>query len=164
MDHYEGLISFALKFIGVHEVGVNRGPEVEMFQKAIGGKAQGQSWCADYVCYCIKEYCKSVNIIPSIHMSESCLEIWNKTDPRYRSMTPKVGYITIWQFKNGNSGHCGIVCVVGENVFSSAEGNTSAPSKEVIREGDIVAVKVRSITGSRDMKIIGFIDPFGVTQ
>ena len=42
------LIEVATKYIGIKEAtNHNDGPEVEMFQKAVDGKAQGESWCFD---------------------------------------------------------------------------------------------------------------------
>ena len=41
-------VDIALKYVGVHEAtGHNDGAQVEEFQRAVDGKAQGESWCFD---------------------------------------------------------------------------------------------------------------------
>ena len=43
------LIHEAKRWVGVTEVGGNnRGQVVEIFQKAVGGVANGQPWCMDF--------------------------------------------------------------------------------------------------------------------
>jgi hypothetical protein len=162
MGHYEDFIKFAEKFIGVTETTENCGYEIAMFQQAVDGVAKGEPWCMAFIQYCAKEYAKKNKIRLMLHPSEHCLTVWNNTGTIHRSYTPKLGYIVIWKYKNGISGHCGIVTRVGDEVIETIEGNTSPSSKEVVREGDTVARKTRSRNGSKDMKIVGYINPFEV--
>lgn len=163
------LVAEALRWIGVTEHGNNAGELVSLFQKTVDGKAQGESWCMAYVQYCLKHalyYYDSVydgcSPMHGIYSSEHCLTVWNKTPKELRTDKPEIGSIVIWQHGNTSSGHTGIV--VGEKAdpefFTTAEGNTG-PGAGVVREGDGVFMKTRSVKGSGDMKILGFLLPFG---
>lgn len=158
------LLSFAQSFIGVTERGGdNRGPEVEKFQKAVDGKASREAWCMCFVQYCLEEVEKKLQKNHGVFPSEHCLTVWNGTHPSMKHSSPQPGDIVIWQyFKNGKataSGHTGIVLSVNDTKMVTVEGNTG-PGLEVVREGDGVYKKVRSIKGSAKMKVVGFIRPF----
>lgn len=159
------LINVASKFVGVTENGDNCGKEVEMFQKAVDGKAQKESWCACMVQYCLLKTCTDYKWSPSLYKSEHCLTIWNKTDQSCRLSLPECGAVVIWgHYANGKptgTGHCGI-CLSGANddgIFETVEGNTG-PGKAINREGDGVYKKQRHLVGSDTMRVMGFLWPF----
>lgn len=166
------VIDIAKSYIGVtEEGGDNKGHQVEIFQKAVDNQASRESWCMGFVQYCLMEAEKKFkkdseleNINKVIFVSEHCLEVWNKTDKKYKSSIPKIGDVVIWNFyvngKQTTSGHAGIVTGVsadGKSV-STIEGNTG-PGGKIERNGDGVYNKVRSVTGSASMKVVGFISP-----
>ena len=48
------LIFEARRWVGMTEIGGNnRGQVVEMFQRAVDGKASGEPWCAAFVFFCV---------------------------------------------------------------------------------------------------------------
>jgi hypothetical protein len=155
------LIDLASSFSGTKEEGGdNSGPLVEQFQKAVDGKASKESWCMCFAQFCIKQIEKKYNFKSKIFKSEHCLTVWNKSPKELRLAEPEPGCLVIWQFGNGDSGHCGIVRKVSKDKIETVEGNTSGPNPAVIREGDEVAIKSRSRAGSKTMKIIGYLKVF----
>lgn len=168
------LITEASRWIGVSEIGGdNRGQLVEMFQKAVDGKAMREPWCAAFVWFCIKaidEICDATKIPgftsskSPLFRSEHVLTIWERSPVTHRETNPLPGHLVLWRYfdEDGNattSGHIGIVAEVKPNdgSFQTIEGNTSATGNLVVREGDVVAYKRRFLSGSRRMKIQGFL-------
>lgn len=158
------LIEIASKYIGTKEAtGKNDGELVNLFQKAVDGKASGESWCMGFVQYCIKQVEQIENIRTNLFSSEHCLTVWNKTDKDMRRDKPAMGYIAIWQHGDTTQGHTGIVTLVIDDLqFKTIEGNTGSGAG-VIRDGDGVYERVRNIKGAGTMKVVGFIDPFSDT-
>lgn len=156
------LVEIAKKYIGVKEFGGdNKGKQVEEFQKAVDGKAQGEAWCMAFVQFCIKAVEKEgQGLIPSeIFRSEHCMTVWNKTPKELRLKEPQVGCLVIWQFANGASGHVGIVTEVTSTGINTIEGNTGNGAG-IVREGDGVYARKRTKTGSSSMKVVGFLKVF----
>lgn len=155
------LIDLASSFSGTKEEGSdNSGPMIELFQRAVDGVASKESWCMCFVQFCIKQIEKKYAVKSKIFKSEHCLTVWNKSPKELRLVEPEPGCLIIWQFGNGSSGHCGIVKTVGKDKVATIEGNTSGNSKEIVREGDEVAEKLRLRAGSKTMKVIGYLKVF----
>lgn len=158
------LIEEASRYIGViEEGGDNRGPDVEMFQRAVDGRAQGEAWCMSALQFWLMETERQFDITSGVFPSEHCLTVWNRTPVSRRFKHPQKGDIIIYQyFKNDrptSSGHTGLVKEVLGSSIITVEGNTG-PGTGVEREGDGVYEKKRSIFGSSSMKIVGYIRPF----
>jgi hypothetical protein len=121
--------------------------------------------CMGFVQYCIKQVEQIENIRTNLFSCEHCLTVWNKTDEDMRANGPHPGYIVIWQHGDTTQGHTGIVTseLLDDNTFNTIEGNTSA-GVGVVRDGDGVYERSRSINGAGNMKVVGFIDPFAETQ
>lgn len=158
----------AIKFIGVLEqTGQNDGPIIEQFQKAVGGRAYGQSYCMDFVQYCLQQVDKAHPASTTcVFESQSCLEVFNKS-PDYCRILPAdfrkvvAGDVVVWQhFKNGSAtalGHCGIIIGLGsKGSFTTVEANTSSGTG-ISRDGDGVYKRVRSLAGSDTMRVKGFL-------
>lgn len=153
----ELLIEEARKWIGVREIGgENRGPEVERFQKAVDGKAQGEPWCMAFVQFCLMEITRGPIEIP---VSEHCLTVWNRTPIRQRLFRPVPGSIMIWRFGDTTAGHVGIVTRSEDDYVWTVEGNTG-PGAGVVREGDGVYERVRLRQGSDAMRVVGWVWPW----
>src|ERR1051325_9953206 len=142
MSKQDRLIEVAKSYIGTKEVGGdNKGPQVEEFQKSLGGPAVQQSWCADFVHYCAKKVDEEQGGTPyALYKSQLVLDIWNKTDPALRLAAPEPGCMILWEhYKDGHKtglGHAGIVTRVGvNNMVDTVEGNTSDGSG-INRDGD----------------------------
>ncbi|MDZ4810776.1 MAG: CHAP domain-containing protein [Bacteroidota bacterium] len=168
-------VEAALKFVGVTENGGdNRGPEVEMFQKAVDGKAAQEAWCLGFSQYCVREADKKYSELfegttPKniLFQTEHVLTLWNKTPKENRIEKPHVGCLILWNYyKDGKQttlGHVGIVSKIIDDTFcQSVEGNTS-PSNSVQRNGDGVYLKTRAYSSTAsNMRILGFISCWDV--
>lgn len=160
------LVAQARRFVGVKEAtGHNDGPIIEEFQRAVGGRAEGQPYCMDFVQYCAQR----VDLrYPGHHRwlfpSQSTLQVFNLTtlQARIQPQAARIGDIVIWQFwRHGteptNEGHCGVVVNINSALtFSTVEANTS-PGNGIDREGDGVYQRVRNFAGSDTMRIKGFL-------
>lgn len=154
------LVEFASKYIGTKESGGdNRGELIVLFQKALDGKANGESWCAAFLMYCILEIEKLTNKKSKIFKSEHCLTVWNKSPKELRLKEPEVGCLIIWQFGETTDGHIGLVTKVNKNTVETIEGNTGDGSG-VVRNGDGVYARKRSKFGSEKMKVVGYLKVF----
>lgn len=164
-DKQQALIDLATKFVGVHEVGYNDGPQIEVFQSAIS-KPQHQPWCVDFVQYCVKEIDGRFSTKSVLEPTESALLLWEKTPISARRTTPEPGCIMLWQHYDVNGqalfqGHAGIVReVLGGNYVTTCEANTS-PGPGIQREGDGVYLKRRMYPVSiGSMRTLGFLMPW----
>lgn len=157
----EKLIDIAKKYIGVRERGgENRGSEVEMFQKAVDGKAHGEAWCMSFVQYCVKTTEKETGSKSKIFRSEGVLATWNNSPKELRLDKPEPGSIVIWRHGTSSQGHTGIVEKVNrDGSFVTIEGNTG-DGQGIVREGDGVYRRTRSMNNAGKMKIVGFLKPF----
>lgn len=161
MTPHQRLIEIVTAEIGVKETGGdNHGARVEEFQKAVDGKAQSESWCMAFVQWAIKLVEVQMNVSSPIFSSEHCRTVWNNS-PALRVDKPFPGCVVIWQHGNTTNGHTGVVTSVTDTNISTVEGNTST-GKGVDRNGDGVYARIRTKTGSGEMKVIGFLDPFHV--
>lgn len=158
---HQRFIDIAKKYIGTKESGGdNKGRQVEEFQKAIDGKAQGEAWCMAFVQFCIKQVEKEdLTVNSKIFKSEHCLTVWNKTPESQRLKIPEVGCLILWQFGNTSNGHVGVVTCVGPTRVDTIEGNTGE-GKGIVREGDGVYERNRSRAGSEEMKVLGYLKVF----
>ncbi len=153
----------AATWIGItEEGGDNRGPEVEEFQRAVNPSPSGESWCMDFVQFCVQKVAARMGVVSVIHSSESVLDVWNKTPITQRTQTPEDGAVAIWEHGTTGLGHCGIVfCVFNAQEFCTIEGNT-APGMNIERNGDGVFAKKRLLaaTASSEFKLLGFLRVF----
>jgi GH24 family phage-related lysozyme (muramidase) len=153
------LLEVARSHVGVREQGRNRGREVEMFQRTIGG-ADGEAWCMSFAQYCIQQAGIATKVDPKVFQSEHCLTVWNKSPQSQRISRPEAGSLVIWRHGNSNSGHVGIVEKVhADGTFTTIEGNTGSGSG-INREGDGVYRRKRDMNGAGSMRVVGFLKPF----
>lgn len=156
------LVEIAKSFVGTQEQGVNAGPVVQQFQKAVDGKALGEAWCMCFVQFCIKQVEKEFGIKSMIYKSEHCLTVWNSTLAGVRRMVPEPGRIMIMQRRQKAAGHAGIVSELRSppaQEFYTIEGNTTS-GKGIEREGDGVFEKRRLPDGNNLFIIRGFLQAF----
>lgn len=160
MSPLDRLVEVAGWYVGVRETGPNAGTNVEEFQKAVDGKAQGESWCCCFVMFCVQTVCKELGITQSIFSTEHCMTAWNKSPKRYlpASAEVKPGFIVIWKHEGTTNGHTGIVTAVDGDNIHTIEGNTS-DGTAVNPDGDGVYARIRNRYKSGNMVVQGFIDP-----
>src|SRR4051812_19808305 len=119
------LIAEAGRWVGVQETSPNDGPEIEIFQKAIGGGASRPRWCADFALYCVEQADKKLGPPNAwIFFSQACLTIWNRSPllGRVQGLSVEPGDLMVWQHWDSKgptaNGHIGIVeKVVGPGEF-----------------------------------------------
>lgn len=166
---FEELALEVQKYIGVTEKGGdNHGPEVEKFQKAVDGKAEGEAWCLAFVQFCVKNVDAKLSTLNTLFATEHCMTLWSKTPQDARGSKPGVGHVMLWKhLKDGQptgSGHAGVVIAVNaDGTVTTVEGNTG-PGGGIVREGDGVYKKTRSTsltpaTGAT-MQLVGFVKPW----
>lgn len=159
------LIAEARKWVGVRETGWNKGKEVEMFQKFVDGKAQGEAYCMAFVQYCVGQVERETLRKSWLFKSEHCLTTWTKTPLKARLKEPEPGSIVIWQYYTvkgvaTGSGHTGIVTQIKNDIsFLTIEGNTGSGA-EIIREGDGVWERERRIAKLGRFRLMGFLRPW----
>ena len=166
------LLMEAHRWLGVTERGGNNsGQIVEMFQKTIG-TAEKEPWCMGLVQTCLmwaENYFDAAFMDLQdadpllIFKSEHCLTVWNKTPQNCRAKIPVPGSIVIWRHGETEQGHTGIVVEVDEKnrKMVTIEGNTGSEDDVVVREGDGVYKRRRSLIANGDMKVVGFINAWG---
>ena len=158
----EILAKEAQKWIGTVEVGGdNMGPDVEKFQKAVDGKASLEPWCMCAVQYWIHLVEERFLARSPIYETEHVYTCWNKTPVEQRLKIPEVGCLMLWNYKGTTSGHVGVVVEVMLDGYrvETVEGNTG-PGRGIVREGDGVYRKSRSINGGSKFIVLGFLKPF----
>ena len=161
------LVEEAKRWIGIQEVGNNRGQIIDLMHRITKVPA-GSPWCMSFVQFCISAVDRQSAAIfegsaPSkIKNSAHVLTVWNEAPETLKSKRPRTGDIAIWRQRGTSSGHTGIVIAVPADgsTFESVEGNTS-PSASVDREGDGVFLKRRLINPTGSMELLGFLRPWG---
>ena len=167
------LIAIARSYLGIHEVGVNDGEFVRMFQSAIG-KAEGEPWCISFIQYCVKmveDICEnvfdhamidgnlkllqSINPLACLIETEHALTLYKTA--LHRKTRAEPGLIAVWQNGDTSSGHGGIVESVTDDGFTTIEGNTNESGS---REGDGVYRKKCTYGPRGKLKLLGFVDPW----
>lgn len=150
----EALCAEAEKWVGTKESGgENKGPEVEAFQKAVDGVAQGEPWCMAFVQYCLKAVGGC-----DLPVSERVMTVWEKAPAELKISAPERGCLAIWRQKHGTAGHTGIVLeVLSDTQVRTVEGNTTS-GVVLDREGDGVYRRdraIRPVMGS--LEIVGWL-------
>jgi len=169
MSRTQKIIAEAEKYIGVIERPGNKGFFNTTFEKLMRliGFYTGAPWCAFFTkmiyaaVYADNKAlkaainsCNTGGALDTLHRHEN-----NGTFSVGEE--PKPGAIAVWRHGKGTTGHHGIVKSVDvkNNTMVTIEGNTNATGS---REGDRVAVKLRTITRDfRDdgLNLEGYIYP-----
>lgn len=164
------LIHEAKRWVGITEQGGNNhGQLVELFQRAVGGLANGESWCMAFAQYCVQQVDASVVHAllldgkgsakkSPLFKSEHCLTVWNKSQD-LKIDVPVPGSLCIWQHGQTASGHVGIVVDVSpDGSIMSVEGNTQGDlSPEALAQGDGVWLKRRPLDAIGSLRLKGFL-------
>lgn len=154
------LIEIAKSFVGVHEVGGdNKGPDVEAFQRAVDGKAQGEPWCCAFQMFNLIQTENQTGLRSQVYRSELVRHVWDFSPDDHKSSFPLLGSFICWRYGETQKGHIGLVIEVGANYVLTVEGNTG-PGAGIEREGDGVYIKRRPLTDVGNMKLMGFLRVF----
>jgi len=169
-------VGLAKMFVGIiEEGGNNNGQMVEQFQKAVDGYAGSLPWCMSFCQYIAKQTDMIANFTDDkmgkckfkLYPTEHVMTCWRSSSPKYVVKCPKVGHWVVWNHldrhgKPTNAGHVEIISkVLGPRYVSVIGGNTGGPStRGVIREGDGVWEKYRTLRDQGPMKFVGLLSPW----
>lgn len=145
----------ARKYVGVREVGSNRGPEVEMFLRSVGARP-GNSWCAAFGGYCLTAgKAKSPTVRKALaraYVTSKSIKAREVIEGRY---TPPPGTIIIWRKGDTIFGHFAFVEFWQKKSGTTVEGNTGPDGG---RDGDGVYRKKRTINPYAEFRITDFTE------
>lgn len=139
-------LEVAAQYRDVQEIGTNRGPEVEMFQRA-AGLHPGAPWCAAFVNYCAQEAARKLGMISPLesvplqgyvpsYVTYGTAHDWLVT---FNQVRPG-DLFCIWSSKLSRYSHIGFVEGTTANSFMTIEGNSN---DEGSHEGKEVCCNVR---------------------
>lgn len=154
------LINAAKACVGeVYEVGGdNSGPLVEACQSTING-ASREAWCLSFIQTLISFVEHEKQVSCDLGATEHCLTLFSLARKNGRVVeAPMPGDIMLWNYDGTTNGHAELVVKPGDQFIETVGGNTG-PGQGVIREGDGVYAKLRSLNGSGSMRVLGFIRP-----
>ena len=114
------LVKESEKYLHVREKGgANKGPDVERFQRAVDGVAQGEPWCMAFMQYCLKEIESKYKVKSTVFRSEGCTTTYDKTVASLKSKKEgNVGDWIVWNYSGSWKGHVGIITKVNANGVS----------------------------------------------
>lgn len=155
----DSLIITAEALVGIHEEGGNnKGSIVELLQETIG-KAEREPWCMSTMQSVIAYVEQVKGAVSSLIATEHCMTLYNASVKRSLSV-PSKGSLILWNYLGTSNGHVGIVhSLYSKTVVWTIEGNTGA-GDGVVREGDGIYKKKRSVLSSDKMIVKGFIKVF----
>lgn len=135
------VIETAEKYLGLHERGVNRGPEIDAWLRACG-VSPGNPWCMAFVQGVVAEAAQELGMPDPLKPDTAgVLDLWNRTPAsrRVANTAGQPGDIMIMDM-GGGKGHTGIVTSYNNGSYFTIEGNTNTAGS---REGDGVYRKPR---------------------
>lgn len=150
--------------VGIRETSNNAGPMVELIQETIGSSDK-EPWCMAFMQTCLAYAYRKTGKRSPLVASEHCLTVWNETPKSQRVVEiPAIGAIAIWRHGSSSSGHTGVTVsnVYDGKMVNLVEGNTESGIEggEIVREGGGIYRTYRSITGTGNMRIVGYLKPF----
>lgn len=169
----------AKRWIGtIEKGGDNRGEMVEMFQRAVDGKASREPWCMCFVQYCIQmvdasldnKYNQTLRHKRALFPSEHCMTTFHKSNSLLRINKPIEGCLILWRYYKADgtkteSGHVEIVTNLIDDQYVETVGGNTSDSSGVEREGDGVFQKKRDFTDKvGKMRVEGFLLPWGFSE
>lgn len=148
----------------VEHGGNNSGKLVESIQRTIGTNDR-EPWCMSLQQCAIAYVEKKTSKLCSVPTTEHCLTALRDADKLNLAVTdPMIGDLMIYQHGDTNKGHVACIVEDGDEFVRTIEGNTG-PDRVVTRDGDGVYHKLRSLKGSGNMRVAGFIRViFGTTE
>ena len=157
------LIAEARRWVGVSERGGdNSGQLIEMFQRAVDGKASGEPWCAAFVRFCINAVDGASEAVESsegslLFRTEHVLTLWEKSPLTHRLTTPEPGCLMLWRrFENGEPtrrGHVAIVAAVEGSALQTIEGNVPSLESDAVLQ----LSRASNTPGSDSMRHLGYL-------
>ena len=145
----------ALVYVGTVEIGHNRGPEVERFQKSVG-LPPGSPYCAAFVSYCLEKAGVTWPAVRTGLAQHFIRKESIRASHVLRGVAVPMGSIVIWRKGNGWQGHAGFVVSWVFGCGETVEANTSPGTGGSQREGDGVWRRRRCIEPGNYFRIVSF--------
>lgn len=143
--------------VGIREEGGNNSGELVQSIQTTIGRAQREAWCMSLQQTAIAYVEKKTGKKCTVPVSEHCLTTLRESAKINLVITdPVVGDLMIYRHGNSDRGHVACIVEDGDEFVRTVEGNTG-PDRGVTRDGDGVYHKLRSLKGSGDMSVAGFI-------
>jgi hypothetical protein len=156
--------------VGITEIRINRGKEVELFQETVC-IGEGEAWCMAFMQTCIAYVEFWTGVISPLSAGGGCVNVWHESPEGQRVVNiPLAGAIAIWQhLKTPTHGHTGMVLDCDGHLFHAIEGNTADQGFDnlngvVGQTGEGVHITRRRYDlinpYNGDMKLLGCLKPF----
>ena len=145
--------------------GKNRSPQLDALIKAQGGSI-GEPYCVYGQQQAIDDLCSILMLKRSsiaIPEGGSSQRVFKKSPDRFKKSKPAPMRLVVWQYlSDPTHGHFGMCLSDADSngSFQTFEFNTNPDSSAVVRDGQGAHFVIRNVSGTRTMKIIGYIDLF----
>jgi hypothetical protein len=118
----------------------------------------GSSYCLAGLLKCLGQAADEMQLdFPELPMTGHCKKFWNECPAELKHQAPAAGDFAIWIFKGTILGHAGLVtAVLPGGRMETIEFNTRE-AQAVVREGDGVYRRNRSVAGSGAMPVLGYV-------
>jgi len=152
-------LRIAQGFVGVKEVGSNRGYWIDRWNKG-SGVAYGSPYCASYGRFCLDS---SGAATPKIRSPLATAWLRNKgtisaKDVFYGMAAVPSGSCVIWRNGETISGHFAfLVKWINKRTFTTIEANTSSGVKGSQRDGNGVYNRTRTLSPFAYFRVVGFV-------
>lgn len=159
------MANVASSFLDIkEETGKNDGYLIELIQKTVDDKAQGEPYCLAFVMTVLAYVERVTGLTSPIIATESVMQLWNSLNVQDKTRDyPRPGYIAIWNHAGSSRGHAGIVYEVFPTYFTCIEGNSRSGELQFSGnvEGQGIFLKKRTYASVGSMNFLGFCVPFG---
>ena len=145
----------ALAYVGTVEIGHNRGPVVERFQRCVG-LPTGAPYCAAFVSYCLEKGGAAWPAVRSGLAQHFILKESIRASHVLRGNSVPAGAIVIWRKGNGWQGHAEFAVSWSGACGQTVEANTSPGIGGSQRDGDGVWRRRRCIEPGNYFRIVAF--------
>lgn len=140
-------LEIAITQIGVRERGRNKGPEVEIYQRAVPGCGPGDPYCACFVFWCFSQAAFELGVDNPCPRTSGALRMMRMSQIGYHVDIPEPGCLFFLDSKGNDgvgAGHVGFVeSIAGDSGLVTIEANTNPRAPGLARDGDGVYRRTR---------------------
>ena len=145
----------ALAYVSTVEVGQNRGPEIERFQRSVG-LPPGSPYCAAFVSYCLEKGGATWPAVRSGLAQHFITRQSIRASHVLRGVAVPPGSVVIWRKGSGWQGHAGFATSWDGACGETVEANTSPGKSGGQWDGDGVWRRRRCIDVGNYFRIVSF--------
>jgi hypothetical protein len=133
----------ALSQVGVREHGFNRGKQVELYQRAGGGKP-GDAWCSWFVSWCLRQAHAGTSYFGRARSwFDARHTIWTNGHPVPGCPAPQPGDLLGYTWGNPAIAHVELLLDWTTTPSCKAIGGNTGGGRALLREGDGVFINWR---------------------